>query len=54
MSPVFLISSGRFVGVDAHIDPLKTFEFNKNFCKNGAFCRDNVGIVPYERYEVGK
>ena len=36
-----------FVGVDAHIDPLGSHEFAEDLRKNGAFCRADVGIGPY-------
>ena len=39
--------SGLFVGVDAYIDPLGSCEFAEDFRKNGAFCRADVGIGPY-------
>ena len=38
------------VGVDAHIDPLGTCGFAEVFHEIGGFCRDDVGIVPYEPY----
>ena len=36
-----------FMGVDAHIGPLGSYEFAEDFRKNGAFCRADVGIGPY-------
>ena len=45
---VFFVSIFQFcVGADAHIGPLESFEFAADFCKNGAFCRADVGIGPY-------
>ena len=35
------------VGADAHIGPLGSCEFAEDFRKNGAFCRADVGIGPY-------
>ena len=40
--------SNLFVGVDAHIDPLGSFEFAEDRRKNGVFCRADVGIGPYK------
>ena len=36
------------VGADAHIGPLGSYEFAIDFRKNGAICRVDVGIDPYE------
>ena len=36
-----------FVGGDAHIAPLGTFEFALDLHKNGAYRRVDVGIDPY-------
>ena len=38
-----------FVGGDAHIAPLGTNEFAESYRKNGLYCRDDVGIVPYAK-----
>ena len=38
----------RRVGGDANIAPLGTIEFALDFRKNGAYCRVDVGIDPYE------
>ena len=35
------------VGADAHIGPLESCEFAEDSRKNGAFCRADVGIGPY-------
>jgi len=35
------------VGADAHIGPLESCEFPEDFRKNGAICRNDVGIDPY-------
>ena len=35
------------VGADAHIGPLGSCEFAEDYHKNGAFCRADVGIGPY-------
>ena len=37
------------VGADAHIGPLESCEFAEDSRKNGAFCRADVGIGPYNR-----
>ena len=39
--------SQRSVGADAYIGPLGSYEFAGDFRKNGAFCRVDVGIDPY-------
>ena len=36
-----------FVGADAHIGPLGSYEFAEDYRKNGAICRADVGIGPY-------
>ena len=40
--------SRQRVGGDAHIAPLGTIGFAGDFHKNGACCRVDVGIDPYE------
>ena len=47
-------SSGIFVRVDAHIDPLGTFEFAGDFRKYSLYCRGDVGIAPTNTPEVPK
>ncbi len=37
------------VGADAHIFLLESCEFAEDSRKNGAFCRADVGIDPYNR-----
>ena len=37
----------RFVGADAHIGPLGSYEFAEDYRKNAAICRADVGIGPY-------
>ena len=37
------------VGADAHIFLLESCEFAEDSRKNGAFCRADVGICPYNR-----
>ena len=49
LSPVTTAPSYLIVGADAHIGPLGSFEFAADFCINGAFCRGDVGIAPYNR-----
>ena len=36
------------VGVDAHIDPLGSYEFAKDSRKNGTFCRADRVVRPAE------
>ena len=47
------MSSHKFsqcsVGADAHIGPSGSYEFAADFRKNGAICRADVGIGPYNR-----
>jgi len=43
--------SSSFVGADAHIGPLGSYEFAEDFHKNGAFCRADVGIGPYDAFK---
>ena len=40
--------SRLFVGADAYIGPLGSYEFAGDYRKNGAFCRADVGIGPYK------
>ena len=44
-----LPASDFCVGGDAHIAPFDINKFDKNFLKNGAIRRADVGIGPYER-----
>ena len=37
----------RFVGADAYIGPLGSYEFAEDYRKAGALCRADVGIGPY-------
>ena len=37
------------VGADAHIGPLGSCEFAADYRKNGAICRADVGIGPYNQ-----
>ena len=39
------------VGADAHIGPLGSYEFAEDFHKNGAFCRADIGIGPYDAFK---
>ena len=34
-----------------HIGPLGSYEFAEDFHKNGAFCRADVGIGPYDAFK---
>ena len=36
-----------FVGADAHIGLLRSYEFAEDYRKNSAFCLADVGIGPY-------
>ena len=49
---VLRLSRGRFVGVDAHIDPMGTYEFAADRRKIGAICRGDVGIAPYASFDM--
>ena len=40
-------SAIEFVGADARIGPLGSYEFAENFRENGASCRADEGIGPY-------
>ena len=40
----------NLVGADAHIGPLGSYEFAIDFRKNGAICRVDVSIDPYEAF----
>ena len=39
----------EFVGADALIGPLGSYEFAENFRENGASCRAGEGIGPYAK-----
>ena len=43
--------SALTVGADAHIGPLGSYEFAEDFHTNGAFCRADVGIGPYDAFK---
>ena len=42
-----LPASDFCVGGDAHTAPFDINKFAKNFLKNGAICRTDMGIGPY-------